>query len=650
MKNIQVIIFLVLWSSLNAWSQKIEEFKGKIKVSKEETANAKFDYIQNREEKVLDGEYQIEFNKRDSLFDLDFTKIIWKGKFKKNKRVGSWVFQQDDHLLTINDVDNFEVNKSLITERKILRAQYNNSRRIGDWQFNKQIYKDGAVQQELVDGKLSFLDNHLVSFFIIESLEEPFKVEGKFDDDGFLHGQWRFTYNVDSLKVEERRNYENGFLLNLLKTSGNDTLQYIVYDDVINKLKLLDNQPNAAGIKKSGQAFPLLFDQGYHPTDEKISAQKDANFLLQKKLAQMLVLDTSVSKNKPLLLRTTRFQFPVSDSFKKERRLAQVYTDSIKSLIHTASIDNFFEINRQKTDSMAWIYNYFQLVDKKVKSLDTALVLMKDDDFQYINKSIFFNNYMRFLNEADTIYYQYSDEEKVKLIDYQYYEVNDISQLNLYIKEHLFLVDSLAIYVNSELDKTMRSMKLEQLDLNILAAKAQVDSVFQQYDSVKHKGLLDHADSEFAVRKFNHYMQEYANTDQFEAKVQLGYKIEKFLSELEAVPERISNIGSTQNQIERAYTIKKFDPYTFNYDFETKQKKRLYDKAAVDLYNYLILLAKQEKKFNSFQQRLYQIEALQLRLLELLAEDTSRLERRIKRKDSPEEIMKLLELTTENND
>ncbi|MBK6264043.1 hypothetical protein JKA74_03255 [Marivirga sp. S37H4] len=647
MRKVFLIVFLLVSSATLALAQKTEKFKGEIKVNKEETANARFDYIQNKEEKILDGEYEIEFSKRDSLFDLDFTKILWSGKFKKNKRVGEWTFRQDDHLLTINDVRDFNVNYALITNRKVLNAQYSQSVREGDWRFSKQTFIEGGLEKQISDSKMSFKNGHLISYFNLDSKEEDtFRVEGKFDEKGFLDNEWVFVYWQDSLKITEKRLYENGFLLKILKTSNNDTIQEVNFEDAKEKLALLKENPDSKTIKVADKGFPLLFDLGYHPSNEAILAQKQANQLLYDKLMQMLKMDTAISRNKPNLLKTARFEFTITEEFKKDIELAKQYTDSIKNIIHTPDMDNFFEINSQKTDSMSWIYNYFSLVDQHIDSIGEVLD-MNEKDFKYINTSIYFSDHLKFLNEADTISYQFGDETKTKIINYQTFNINDIAYLKLRLEEELKKVEILAWSVQEELDKSMRSQKLEQLDRNILKAKGEVDSIFQEHDTIQLSHVLGKIRKEFVERGFNQHMQHYSNAKDFDQKIEVGYEILNYLDELRNIPQRIRDIELMEEKIEEAYTTTKFDPYTFNYDFETKIKRRIYDKAAVDLYNYLILLLQQEKNFQSLKKRLDLIDALQFRLLELLGEDTRRLERRMKRKSNPEEIIELLELNEE---
>ncbi len=637
-------LLLILFSA-SAYCQSKKKFTGQIQLNSEDVADAVYGYIENKQQRVLDGDYKIEINKRDSLFDLAFSKIIWQGRYNQNKKTSDWLYIQDDHKLTINDVREFDVDYALITSRQKLEAQYEQGIKKGVWKYAEEEFKKGVNRSTLAEVQLSFDGDHLQNQFDVNAKNEQVQILGAFDNEGFPDGKWVLTYPKDSLIVTETRQYANGFLINLLKVTEQDTLDFYEYESVANRVIVLGQQADDGDFTRAKEAFDLTFDQGYLSTSKAINIQKKGNELIKDYFQKATRLDSAFESTKINYLKSARFEFRYPKGFQTKVINTLEVLDSINSILKKPQIVNFFEINSQKSDSMAWIFNYFGRYQSRLKSMKSALHYLNSNQYRYVDATLFFNQHFDFLMMKDSLLYNYDGQDKTILIDSAAVEPTIESIFSKIFADRV-KISNLSIYVINEIKQTQRSNQLEQLEKTINRIKHQLDSIYAYQPDNRIKPVISALENRFLVDEFNHKKQEYANAVDYEQKMTQGYGILNFTSKLSGLPDRMQLINTKRAEIEKAYTIKKFDPYTYNYDFETKTKRKIYDKAAVELYDYLLIRLQQQATLKEADAILDTIEALQNKLLTLLAEDTRKLERKIKAQSTPKEVLSLLEIST----
>ncbi len=148
----------------------------------------------------------------------------------------------------------------------------------------------------------------------------------------------------------------------------------------------------------------------------------------------------------------------------------------------------------------------------------------------------------------------------------------------------------------------------------------------------------------FIAGKMNRLERHYSKAQNFIAKQQIGDSIYALLDSMEAAQPYLDVIPDYVQKVDKAYTEKTFDPYTFSYDFTKRIKKELYEKAAGQLYRHMLSRLTEEQDYRQLPTRARAVVRLFKRLLELSEESTRKMERQLRRVEEPEEIKSIIGL------
>ena len=323
-----------LCSTLQA--QKTSRFEGFIPMINGDSAAVRYDYYNNRGQRYLQGPFQLEAKSTPLQDSLTFEKLIWKGSFTKNMKDGDWEYQIQQHEVKINEIENFLVKSTLLSHYNTLKAHYEIGIPQGKWTFERTAYDQGIKKETKKEGSFQFKDGKLTGQLEMK-LNEPqqAKVQGEFDDQGFMHGLWAISYKQDTLSVYETRQYEHGFLLSLLKTTQatGDTLRFVAYQDVIENLKAVQQGEAGNLITISKKHFPITFDQGYRKTSKELTAQRHANSIITYSMQEMLSLDTTYRNPTNTIYGTARFQYAQPKEELEALSSVEMRVDSIEATL-----------------------------------------------------------------------------------------------------------------------------------------------------------------------------------------------------------------------------------------------------------------------------------------------------------------------------
>ncbi|MDN4164042.1 hypothetical protein QWY31_00940 [Cytophagales bacterium LB-30] len=637
------ILWVLLCLSPLVQAQKVKEYTGKIVLNEGDTGNIKFNYYDTRGQRVLDGQYRLEIEKSNKIEPYLYRKQVWEGAYTKNQKQGIWNYKDYYHRLAIRDINGFEVSTRLESEVKSLQATYQENLPDGTWNFQKQLFDQGKLVRVEEDMEIQFAKGIPARNIRISDLnkQNPFSLKGEFDKKGFMHGAWQFDYVKDSLPYKEIRHYQNGFLTHLSVLQKGDTLQALRFEDTLQKLDSLEKNPKAYVVSEIH--FGALYTEGQKGSDPKVMGQAYNNERVQQMLNQAINLDTGFI-NPGGILRTARFEYAI-EQHQEEIAQLSVLLDSLEKAQNGINNQRFFEVNSQRTDSLAWSYHYLQKVKKYTKELRRIESFVLSEQFRYVNPAIYLLSHTRFLLAEDSMVYDYNGEIRKMAVRFRVDSLYSLARLNTRVREEVQMVTQLVKSANAELDKVLKSDKLEALEATLVNEKHKIDSLYQAIDNSKQEASHIRAyERTFLEGQFDELKHDYSESDNFQTKQEIAYQMLDFLETLSGIPAQLEQIYTTRDSVESAYTVSRFDPYTYTYDVETKKKKKLYEKAAEELFTALMNQAKQEKDLNKVIDTLSRVHALHELLFKLLEEDTTRLERRLKSKTSPEDTAKIIGL------
>lgn len=648
-KNLFFLLAIFFLTGTAATSQNTKEFTGEVETGDGKKAIVRFGYTERAGERILNGRYLLESERIDSLRKLFIEKETWSGNFISNLRNGEWSFQKKTHELRIRGVKDYRLDYDLLSREENLKGSYEKGIQQGVWKFNVAFLKNGQFVENLASSEVRFRDGRAISVFHTSGEDSVIcTIEGYADAAGFLDSTWRFSYEFGGRQLEEVREYRNGFILSLTKADREtgDTLIALQYEDVKSKLELLDEVHDAPGVQKSSRHFPITFDHGYPGDFLAVKEQLYANRLLENVLAKIAARDTALSNASNFGFSSARFVYELGEQ--ETAKISQIthHYDSLSTFMQIFEQNRVLKMNEQLSDSLAWISSYIKVYKDRLSLFGPDIQLMTSSSFRYANPIIFAERFRRHLPPTDTVSYAYRGETSSIVIHYEVPYTATLFNLEERLRSELSFIQELHLYADRKLGEVKRSEQLAQMENMILGRKERADSVFSAatYYNPQTKRVAEAVYTSFLVNRYSLLLLEYANESGFNEKLSAGYTILNLLDVCSGLPDKLNQIYRKRDEIEEVYTVVKLDPYTFNYNFKTRKKRRLYEKGAEELFGYFISSLINENDFMSLKDRISAIEKLHDRLLELLDEETTKLEKRLRNEDNPEKIRELLSI------
>lgn len=590
---------------------------------------------------IFDGKFLFVI-KQDLKDGHRFIKETYIGKYKDGLKTGKWEYDQLDLRYSVEDIENEKIQMIYWGKKEITDAFYKEGIPDGLWSYAYYHVDSSGGQQVEKVGSIHFENGKPFGDFAFKSLKDPkYELEGKFDTLARLDGIWRLNYAMDTIKVEETRNYNDGFLLSLLrkdKDSGK-VLDSLVYEEVINKLK-------AGTVTKAKENFNVLFDDGFLLESPFLVKQREGNELLKVAYEAFLWADLGrgalEGSRHDFNPGTGRFHYELPQSFLENldvmREDLQEVIDRSDEMLNNPK----FYINFQQSELLSKSEAILKYEREKATGILDCVNSRADSMYEHIDREVYFADiYSKHIHGVDTIYYQYEGNENT-------YVVSELSDKDL--EPFYKLLDVISIFnresekamvvIKDEFENILQKQRLTALEQDIQYATKKVEESYLKNENSLSYKLFQKSIDPWSAR----IMEQYFSIDDLEKKEQEGRFILGTLEELKEVTPRIDSIENRVGLIDTAYTEFVFDPYTYSQNIRKRLKKRLYDAVAVDYYNHLKSELIEEKHGENILSKIERIEMLQFMLLELVNRNTRSIEKKLKKNSDIETIEKLLEL------
>jgi len=653
-----VLLFLL---TLPTFAQRNQLYEGRYENEIGEQGQARFYYYQPRrsDEKILNGDFYFAVTYTDSVQQNVLVKKVYDGAYQKDQKHGDWNYDFKEYKVLLQDIENLNLQYDINGTYTNIQGAYNEGVPIGEWIYREDSMQDSQYLRTVRRGVANFSNGQLTGAFIFSNKSETgFEVQGYFNEAGRMHQQWEIRYPSDSSIIEEVRSYQNGFLTSIVRINQitGQVMDSLVYNDVQERLQMLNSDTKSREFSVGEQGFGLLFDHGYPNNSVKNTRQQPGNSVVQQALNNFVSVDLKIDEvqgRKPIqLAATSRFKYDVSEEEKKAIQQLNTQVDSLRAQVAPLAGNEAFELNRQRSDSLALVFSYFREIDRQLTVLDSVAAFMQTPEYQFVNPRILYGDSLSFAQKTDTIEYVVDGEPKQHIIQLPG-EPYDSASLPIRLKQYVsnitdFTKPKIALVIDE-----LKSIEIEgvnrALEEKISQKHKQVDSLYArvgQATSSKDapRSIADIVYQTFVDGQVNQLERQYSQVNNFMAKQQIGDSIYAVLDTLETLHTYLDTIPKYVKLVDNTYTEKTFDPYTFSYDFTRRVKKDLYKKAAESLYQHLLVELAQERNYHQLVPRAKEIVTLLDRLMELSDKNTRALERRLRRTRSPQEIKELIGL------
>lgn len=655
MKQLFFLFTLVLSCGLNLSAQETKNYKGGYTFNDLRGIGDFYYYLIEDNEAVLDGKFNFEYKKLDSLTRSSFLKLNVDGSYKSYQKDKDWVYKKAEHKIKIEDIQNRSIIAELESKLIDLKAHYKEGKLQGIWDYYENRWVGESAKEVFKAEDLVFQADKLTGKVRFESADgaNTYQIFGQVNEKGLMNGNWDFFYSSDSISIHETRRYESGFLIGLSKVNSltNEKIDEVVFYNAIEKLDSL-NQGFEVDYSVSEEFFGLTFNDGFSEESQEYQGQYRGTYLLEDALTRILQFEQGNFIQEGNLVKspisTRRFAYEISKKDQERYQEAIGIFDELQREAALKSRLDFLMLNQNTADSLSFSKSYFEYLNNKVKKFERVIDLLKSENIRFFDPSNYLRDGLDFLKESETIQYTYRGEVKTKELDFSAVEKANMLGEDLlnYLNQELAYFIEIEQYVSSQQQDFRQDKDLEAIESRILSEKGLIDSLRKSLRLTTdiHRTLVQAFYENLAVDQYQILLDQYNETEDFLDKASAGDEIIELLQfVLSRLPELDQYAGLGQ-QLQAEFTEKTLDPFTFETEFEVLRQAALVQ-AAQRIISYELNQIEQTKDFEVVRARLLTLESLKNRLLELKGRNTKRLERNLNQAGSDiNQLKKLLSL------
>jgi hypothetical protein len=648
-KKVLLVLFLLLPFFL--FSQQI--YKGEYSFNGL-SGEGNFDFISGEGNKMIkQGEFNFLRKERDPLDKTKLYRTEVSGVYEQDKKTGVWKYQDEKHVVTLQDVEDFTLVYDINSQQIKLRANYKNGIPDGRWIFEENEFRDGKLNRKSQADDFLFRNGSIQGKFQYKSFvdNKTHFIRGELNNSGFMNGEWTFVYQDKGKLISEIRKYENGFLLGVVKRDleSDETLEEVVFFQTIKKLNLVNSNQNK-GFRVSEDKFGILFNDGFLSGSEQFTIQNSGNDFIKEFLTSVLRYDGQYVTQKGELvdypIHTKKFVFELSRSQQRIVEDLPAKFDRLQTTVRDYAERNALNLNRQKSDTLSFAHAFFQFQAKKLMEFSEIINLLRTKEIQFYDLENLSEEGLAFLTERDVVEFSFSDSLFKRVLEY---EVGDISKsfyesLSSYINQMEQKTSELKSFVDKSLSRIERDEDLRAIQNQIQTKRDELGQKFQQsedYDKITNE-LLQGVQQNILGTGFEKLNERYAKEENFDGKKEIARVMLDLLNEIDNQYSQLVRLSSDVNQLDELYMEEVFNPFTFT-RYDQRAKNRLYESGEKLLDHYLDGV-KAETEYTEVKNWINKISKLFERMGELREADTRNLERRINRRLSVSKIESLLEL------
>jgi len=647
----KVLLILFLLSPLFLFSQQI--YKGEYSFNGL-SGEGNFEFVEGEGNKMIkQGEFSFLRKERDPQDKTKFYRTEVNGVYEQDKKTGVWEYQDEMHKVTLNDIEDFKLFYDINSQQIKLKANYKNGIPDGRWIFEENEFRDGKLNRKSQADDFLFRNGSIQGKFQYKSFvdNKTHFIRGELNRDGFMNGEWTFVYQDKGKLISEIRNYENGFLLGVVKRDleSDETLEEVVFFQTIKKLNLVNNNENK-GFRVSEDKFGILFNDGSLSGSEQFTVQNSGNGFIKEFLTSVLRYDGQYVTQKGELvdypIHTKKFVFELSRAQQKIVEDLPSKFDRLQTTVRDYSERNALNLNRQKSDTLSFAHAFFQFQAKKLLEFSEIINLLRTKEIQYYDLENLSEEGLAFLTERDVVEFSFEDGQYTRVLEY---EVGDLRKsfyesLSSYVSQMEQKTSELKNFVDKSLSRIERDEDLRAIQNQIQTKRGELGQKFQQsedYDEVTND-LLKGIHVNILGSGFDKLNERYAKEENFDGKKEIARVMLDLLNEMDNQYSPLVRVSKDAGQLDELYMEEVFNPFTFT-RYDQRAKNRLYE-SSEKLLDYYLDGIKAETEYTEIKNWLNKINKLFERMGELREADTRNLERRINRRLSVSKIESLLEL------
>ncbi len=601
--------------------------------------DASFEYNLVDGDTLLNGKFTLQRSDLDSLLEGADYAFFFDGAFEKGYPEGFWRFElgkyrSDGETRIVDGQYRVNVNGVKREAYGIIRK----GRPDGQWIFMVNQIKNSALDQTRFRSVFSFEDGVPQKSFRIEN--DSSTLVGRFLRNGFAHDVWTLYSKMDA-STAENWHFIEGRLTKIETETDGQVETIAIYDSEANPSKtiILDaryialvqlrlHRGNGAGL--IGRMSRLLNEnaENYQQIDTILSELGRSSFVPQLKVtAPYFPLDS---------LERARLD-SIASWFKKSEAIS-------RSLLNDPQLN----ILKRSDEEVDFKYEVVKVISEKfLGPLKQFAEYREQGVLEFAARDELVAGLWPGQNPSTTIEVEinttgekrtYTGPEGIDLDFDDYQGLASVYKLAQYTYLSL---QSIAHTLNDKLAKEKRQQTFIALEKQMIA---QADSLGKQADSAQTKISRPSLEALATIRKLaEDELANYSQIEATDAKLVFAQDLIGCLEDLNNLTRSITALPARQDSIQEAYSDAVWNPFTATIMNEDVKKRITAAYRDILVPNFLDRVQTAISCENARELHLL-FENSYRRLLELRNEETSKLERKLKREKNPETIIQLFNI------
>lgn len=625
------------------WGQEEKQFSGAYNLSNGTKGSVELNFKNQRKPENFHGTFQ--FISLPERIDNQFGFIEINGVYASGLKQGNWSFSNK----TLQPkggfyVEGYELKKLTDGKEYLIEGNFNKGIAQGKWMVKKQVIKNSEVTQSNFSATTNLTEGQFSGAFSAQC--DSISLEGTIDEEDFFTGDLIFDHLSSGLK--EVRVFLNGMMVGHFLEKNGKKFNII-------HLGLEDKDSTAIETVEMGEVY---FNAIYHSTFgiedgqlneiDPVLITSQANSFLNYSVNAFLKYDGNrvwemTPGSEPIRLPKFKlFHFPFEKGEKNEIGLTIQKLNNIISQQREFLEDAQVNINRYAYKEVSRTFAIYQEYQKQLKKVQNTLNLMILPSFEYINRDEVLPSFFSGAVLPDELVFEYKGNSIHEKINFpKNLEADDISAKKM--MEWVLSVEDHMNEINENVGPVLKRIKQKEA----IATKEKYlvtkkDSIFLLFNNQNNNNKFQEQYANSTVQEVDRVFKDYAEkaiehrVNEVDDVINCMENFMAFYSLLEKLPEKL-------DYIEEMYTRMVWNPFTFT-DMKETVKERVFN--AYENYLLPFVFKELEEGLNceAISDKMKNIELLMNKMKKLRNEDTSELEKSLKRNSDVEKIIEAFDL------
>lgn len=642
MRDIKSYITLLLLVALfqMGYAQEQQKFKGPLKIGRFE-GQADYTYILKDADTILHGHFGMHRSNLNALLKNTDDFFAFKGNFQNGYPEGKWTFQFGEFRSdSETEVVGYQYRVKVSGTQTETQGNIAQGKPDGVWTYIIKEIESSEVKKTVFASTLEFEKGIPQKSFKIES--EHNSVVGRFLRNGLAHDVWTL-YSDEDPNTSESWYFNEGVLekMEYSLTDGKVVIKH--FDSTVVQTKIIGLDERFLGLLQINQ-------QG----EETYNIKKGIRELLLANMEHYKELDAFLS-----VLGKSEFKpgfkvkvayFPL-DSI-ENRYMTAIDTQYVRSKKTSQSLLESTQLNilRRSDDEAQFLYGAISKISKDfLDPVGKIIEYQKQGTFEFVPRQQLFKKLWPDGMPSKTILVNGEERDSIYLgpradeFNFSDNTISDLHQLTEYVA---LSIDSIAEKLDEKLLKESKRQEFIALEEQMIAHSNHIGQVA---DTVKQKlSKLERAALQSIQDLAEAQLEQYAAMKNERTKIDFGNKVMKCLKQLDDLTNTISQQPERWKTIEKKYQDDVWNPFMATIMNE-EVKKRIINAYRNVLVPYLLDEVSTNLSCENAEALKDQFEGSYERMLQMRDENTSKLERKLKKEQDPKIVLQLFNLKSSEN-